>query len=350
MNVTRPLPARALLLVPIAAVVMLAACSSGPPPAPSSEVSADELESVPGVPDRGDDPAVVAIDVGGKAICSGALIAPGVVLTARHCVAKAAEPIVCPAHGSQVAGIRAPSSIEILVGDDVASAEERARGVEVLAPPGDVLCDADIALVLLDLPIEDVEPLDVRAHGVAQGDHVRAVGFSRDPDGARATTKVLRDHVKVLETSANEFLAGEATCRGDSGGPAIDEATGEIVGVVSRAGPTCDGKGAHDVFTRTDAFLALIGQALYHALGPVDAGPGAVIAGTGQHSKAKHKGKKGPVDMGAECKKASDCAAGVCVSQGARQYCSRSCDSHDHCPTHYKCQRSKQGHSVCIEH
>ena len=57
-----------------------------------------------------------------------------------------------------------------------------------------------------------------------------------------------------LDTSAREFLVGEATCQGDSGGPALDEASGEIVGVVSRGGPACDAANAHNIYTRTDAF------------------------------------------------------------------------------------------------
>ncbi|MDB4997114.1 MAG: hypothetical protein JWM74_4546, partial [Myxococcaceae bacterium] len=70
-------------------------CASGDPPAAGENVgsatsdgfAAEVLEIVPGVPDRGRDPAVVAIDVGGEGLCTGTLIAPNVVLTARHCVA-----------------------------------------------------------------------------------------------------------------------------------------------------------------------------------------------------------------------------------------------------------------------
>jgi secreted trypsin-like serine protease len=46
-----------------------------------------------------------------------------------------------------------------------------------------------------------------------------------------------------------------ATCRGDSGGPAIDAHTGEVVGVVSRGG-SCSADGNH-VYTRVDAYAGL---------------------------------------------------------------------------------------------
>jgi secreted trypsin-like serine protease len=52
-----------------------------------------------------------------------------------------------------------------------------------------------------------------------------------------------------------EFEVDVATCRGDSGGPAIDMRTGEIVGVVSRGG-SCWTPGNH-VYTRVDAYQNL---------------------------------------------------------------------------------------------
>ena len=52
-----------------------------------------------------------------------------------------------------------------------------------------------------------------------------------------------------------EFEVDRATCRGDSGGPAIDIMSGEIVGVVSRGG-SCSAHGNH-VYTRVDAYKRL---------------------------------------------------------------------------------------------
>ena len=60
-----------------------------------------------------------------------------------------------------------------------------------------------------------------------------------------------------------EFEVDQATCRGDSGGPAIDAATGEVVGVVSRGG-SCSASGNH-VYTRVDAYARLAAQAFVTA-------------------------------------------------------------------------------------
>jgi secreted trypsin-like serine protease len=178
----------------------------------------------------------------------------------------------------------------------------------------------------------------VRATGIAQGGHVIAVGYGKSVDGAAAGTKLERDHVKVLETTDDEFFVGEATCQGDSGGPALDEATGEIVGVVSRGGQECDGPGAHNVYTRADAYRMLIDDALNR--------------GDLSTWKKRDGGatKKPPTDVGAACEHGSECAAGVCVAEGGRRYCSRSCDASDHCPTHFRCQVAENGSSVCVEH
>jgi len=58
--------------------------------------------------------------------------------------------------------------------------------------------------------------------------------------------------------------------------------------------------------------------------------------------------KKGPVDMGAHCTFGVECAAGICVTEATRRYCSRSCSPHDHCPAHFRCETSAQGSPVCV--
>jgi len=335
-------------------------CSSPAPDAPETPdgsagppvVSVDAVEIVAGVPDRGRDPAVVAIDVGGRGLCSGALVASNVVLTARHCVAETSEEVACPSRTAQIRRDRAAGTLAAYAGDDLAHLELLGRGVELVVPQADVLCDEDVALIVLDREVAGIEPLAIHRGKIAKGARVRAIGFGKRGDQEPAGTKLLREHVAVLDVSRAEFLVGEATCQGDSGGPALDEGTGEVVGVVSRGGPTCEGKAAHNVYTQVLPFLDLVQTAVQR---------GRELAAAGGSSKAdagagKAAHGKPPTDMGVGCATAADCSTGVCVkgtlkppAASAVQYCSRTCGHGDRCPTHFHCQSRAGEPSVCVQ-
>ena len=215
-----------------------------------------------------DDPSHVTL-------CSGALVAPNLILTARHCVSRAitATP-ACDARGESHNGLHLaedadPATIAIYVGAHVHVDRDpiRAHAIRTLHPTGRVLCDADVAFLVIDRPLTDVTILPIRLHGsVESGDRVLPVGFGGGAENIIGN-RVARFGGTVLavgpaanaETGAvlgpREFEVDEATCRGDSGGPAIDARTGEIVGVVSR-GASCSASGNH-VYTRIDAYAQL---------------------------------------------------------------------------------------------
>jgi hypothetical protein len=324
------------LCVPI---ILFVACSGeGVGALGRAAPSVDQAKPVMGVPDRGADPAVVAIESEGQVLCAGALIASDAVLTARHCVAILAAGVVCSADERTAAvALRAARSMRVWVGDEMTGAEPRARGRDIVVPGDESLCKGDIALILLDTSIDDVQPLAVRSTGAARGDHLRTVTFLRPISDNSVTMKYVRDHVPVLASTTNELQVAEVGCVAGCGGPALSEATGEIVGVLSRGDPQPKGATASDVYIRTDAFLTLIENVL------------APSSGATSSAGHKKKEKRGSVDMGANCTGGSDCAAGACVTDGGRRYCSRECGAHDHCPAHFRCQQSAEGERVCVE-
>jgi hypothetical protein len=248
----------------------------------------------------------------------------------------------------QVLGDHDPKTLSVIVGDDVASGHVVAHGVAVVAPSGATLCGADIAVLVLDQPVKTAKPLPVSSRGAARGDRVRAVGFGQTGDGADAGIKLVREHVKVLSVSVSELTVGEATCQGDSGGPALDQSTSEIVGVVSRGGPSCEGPGVHNIYTRADAFSWLIDEAFAKVAGLERDGAGDGGAPVSQPPKGTKT--KPPSDVGGPCEKGADCAAGVCITDPEGKYCSRPCGTGDRCPAHYHCEpiSSSTGAKACI--
>jgi len=212
------------------------------------------------------------------ALCSGALVASNLVLTARHCVAHSlnSRPS-CDALGRSHNGghVEDVSDLDLAVytGDAVAlgTSEPVAHAIATVHPEGNILCDADVAFVLLDRPVTNVNILPLRlGHAVEKGDFVVPIGFGGG-QSREIGTRVVHDLGRVLAVGpANnmktgavlgryEFEVDNATCFGDSGGPAIDALTGEIVGVISR-GASCTSHGNH-VYTRIDAFEKLVTRA-----------------------------------------------------------------------------------------
>ena len=327
---------RPLLLAKFLALsILLCRCGGLASPGGSGAVSADVVAPPPGVPDRDDDPAVVAIEVTGRAVCAGALVASDVVVTGHRCLAITEAHPTCPDGAARIVGEPDPTGLRVLVGDDLATAEERARARAVLAPPGDPQCGADLALVELDVPIDDLRPFSVRATGAAVGDHVRTVGLG-GLVGSSSLRKLVRDHVLVRAADPTRLWMDEGCYA--AGGPAIDESSGEILGIASAGpGPSCAGGPSVAEYTRTDAYLSFVREVV-SASPP----PSGTLA-------AELRVKKGPVDVGANCALATDCAAGVCVKDQAQEYCSRVCSAGDRCPAHFKCKRSDSGRSVCAK-
>ncbi len=224
---------------------------------------------------------VVALRVGTGTtfeLCSGALVAPNVVLTARHCVTRNVTATVsCDERGGSANGKHVISEVDPAIIGVYLGASPRfatapvARARAIVAPTGPYLCDSDIALVVLDTEIADATPLAVRLQGPARtGEMIRAVGYGQNDLSSPIGTRFRRLGVPVLAQGAavsasktplgaREFEVGVSICQGDSGGPAISEETGAVVGVVSRGGG-CDEDFGH-IYTTTSGFDEVFAEA-----------------------------------------------------------------------------------------
>ncbi len=222
-------------------------------------MSADEV--VRGERDRGRHPAVVALRIGTRALCTGTVVSPTVVLTARHCVSVSTEVVRCDRPWRQVFAELDPSTIAVVAGDDSERGPVIARGRRVIVPPGDRLCGSDVAALVLDRAVRGIAPLAVaRNRRLRAGDLLSIVGYGRRGDTPRAGVgeRFFRSRVRVVGSLGAEFTTEVGACSGDSGGPAIDRVTGEVVGVLSRGSTRCAAEDSSSVWSHAAIAMPLL--------------------------------------------------------------------------------------------
>ncbi len=186
---------------------------------------------------------------GGFGMCTGSLIAPNLMMTARHCVSDLPESYVqC---GVTLFGEPYDAS-EIYATTDqtIQQRGDWYESTEILVPEESKdPCGFDVALVILNQNITTVPivvpRIDYRA---IVGEIFTAVGYGETAQGnGQSGRRRSRDDLKVTCGSplycspavhSNEFVADTGICSGDSGGPAIDT-EGRVFGVVSRGASGC---------------------------------------------------------------------------------------------------------------
>ncbi len=178
----------------------------------------------------------------GGGYCSGTLILPNLIVTARHCVDNTTKVIDCttnPTFGAR------HQTMWITTGDSMFQGTTGWHQVtSVATPTDDHVCGNDIALLVLGTPvpaadatpaIPDVQyPMTDFNRWPAR--RVTAIGFGNDgPTGFTAGTRRIRTgiHIECIpgddfipcpaEFNPNEFYSGDGTCEGDSGSGAFDD-------------------------------------------------------------------------------------------------------------------------------
>src|SRR5262245_34461117 len=135
-----------------------------------------------GYPD-GDDTSTVHVEFGLGGTCTGSLIAPNVVLTARHCVSKLLDFDFSDVCAATFGPPFDPGIFSISTNQNIDDETHEAHAVREVLTRSDVpssWCGTDRAILVLDQPIapDEALPLVPRVDAeVAPGDAFSAIGY-----------------------------------------------------------------------------------------------------------------------------------------------------------------------------
>ncbi len=295
---------RALTRIAAAVATILCGCSAGNEADQAHDHVGRTIQPViAGSPSTAEHDAVVVLalfrDGARLGLCSATLVAPNLVLTARHCVSDVDEQAGCYTDGTPIAGAglhgdHPASEVAVYVpknGVVTSTADEMlatARGKTlVVDDTATTICNRDLAFVVLDRNVS-APVARLRLGGPKADEDVTVVGWGVTESGTLPSQRMERGGIPLVGAGPMlypndqrygvgdaEFMIGESACLGDSGGPALGP-SGAVVGVASRAGngqardpndlaASCTGVNAHAVYTHLGEATPLVARAFLEA-------------------------------------------------------------------------------------
>jgi hypothetical protein len=296
-------------------------------------------------------------------LCTATLIAPNLLLTARHCVSPNSgdsDRVLCGE-----AGLGEPRAADAFFATNDAQPRQNSpffRAREVRVPEAGVdTCGFDIALIVLDqnVPATLSTPAIPRIdRDATPGEGYTAVGYGLTGNGEASGSRMQLAGLSVAcqpgscgeGVESTEFLGETGICSGDSGGPALD-ADGKVLGVVSRGGPECSEPIYGSVAAWRDFIISTAEEAA--ALGEYEApfwvttgsSDAPVLPGVGGASGETTRGAEGDT-----CHDGGECKSGlVCYASSSRDVgsCTLACSTTADCGDGLVCQPAGSV-SVCV--
>ncbi|MBL8610407.1 MAG: trypsin-like serine protease [Myxococcales bacterium] len=320
--------------------------------------------------------------------CSGTLVLPNMVLTARHCVENVADNIECGVTKFQ--GLRGgPGNYFVTTNSKMNGTTQGYHSVsQIVRTPGNDVCGNDLAILILSNNVSSSEAVpaipsiryDLHDKRISHLSGFTAIGYGiTSPSGNDSGTRRIKQNIDMLcldgttqysckDVPANrlvpakEFIGGDGTCSGDSGSGSFNQgsfAVGDFVtqGVLSRGGED-NGNCVLSIYTRLDAWRDLIVSTAVTASGnwtkypkpnpdwTVYEPPVGKDAGTKKDAGGSSGGNcatTGAKVLGAECADVCECSAELgapqCVSptEGASQICTKACSTATDCGDGFTC-------------
>ncbi len=356
----------------------VAACGSSTQD-PAARATGSAQQAISGGAEDSGHPFALGLRINGGGTCSAALIAPNLVLTARHCVSPVSTGGSIDAT-SVFTGNYPANELQITTSADMGSGSFRAVR-EVVTPANSKSQGNDVALLILQANVPSAEATPIAPsvqHAIFNtkryGNAVAGIGYGvtmtsgndsgqrriRENipisciDGSKSPCDSVVDGNNTRLLALTEFMAGEGLCSGDSGSTAYEQKSltaGAPIsfGVASRVfsnGSSTNGAvcGQYVVYSRTDSHKDLIIATAKRAatLGgyaePAWTTPVAPDPEDTPYVAPPKPPAPTPKVLGDTCAAPKDCASKVCLAPGDDKFvCTQACSDTKVCPSGFSC-------------